>query len=103
MRKLLESGALGLGTAALAKNPELLSNFGIIPGMIGKEIVRQDEKAEEKKKRRAAAAASAKTAAPAEAVGGMKKGGKVKKYASGGKVTRGDGICKKGHTKGKMI
>ena len=34
---------------------------------------------------------------------GMKKGGKVKKYASGGKVTRGDGICKKGHTKGKMV
>ena len=25
------------------------------------------------------------------------------KYAKGGKVTRGDGICKKGHTKGKMV
>jgi len=32
----------------------------------------------------------------------MRKGGKVKKMARGGKVTRGDGICKKGHTKGKM-
>jgi hypothetical protein len=32
----------------------------------------------------------------------MKKGGKVKKHAKGG-VTRGDGICKKGHTKGKMV
>ena len=27
----------------------------------------------------------------------------VKKYAKGGKVTRGDGIAKKGHTKGKMV
>lgn len=36
---------------------------------------------------------------------GYKKGGgvKKKKYASGGKVTRGDGVCKKGHTKGKMV
>lgn len=34
---------------------------------------------------------------------GMKCGGKVKKsYAKGGSVTRGDGACKKGHTKGKM-
>lgn len=33
----------------------------------------------------------------------MKKGGKVKKYAKGGSVTRGDGACKKGHTKGKMV
>jgi hypothetical protein len=32
----------------------------------------------------------------------MKKGGKVKKHAKGG-VTRGDGICKKGHTKGKYV
>ena len=29
-------------------------------------------------------------------------GGKVKGYASGGAVTRADGCCKKGHTKGKM-
>lgn len=34
---------------------------------------------------------------------GMKCGGSVKKkYAKGGSVTRGDGACKKGHTKGKM-
>ena len=41
----------------------------------------------------------------AEPMGPYKKGGKVKakKYASGGKVTRGDGVCKKGHTKGKMV
>lgn len=34
--------------------------------------------------------------------GGMKKGGKVKKMKAGGKV-RGDGICSKGKTKGRMI
>lgn len=36
---------------------------------------------------------------------GMRKGGKakVKKYAGGGKVTRGDGCVKRGHTKGKMV
>lgn len=33
---------------------------------------------------------------------GMKKGGAVKKMAKGGSVTRGDGMCKKGHTKGTM-
>ena len=33
---------------------------------------------------------------------GMNKGGMVKGYAKGGKVTRGDGACMKGHTKGKM-
>ena len=35
--------------------------------------------------------------------GGM-PGFKLKKsFAKGGNVTRGDGICKKGHTKGKMV
>jgi len=35
---------------------------------------------------------------------GNAKGGKVKKMAKGGKVScrRGDGICRQGHTKGKM-
>jgi hypothetical protein len=32
----------------------------------------------------------------------MRRGGKVKKMAKGGKITRGDGCCKQGHTKGKM-
>ena len=34
---------------------------------------------------------------------GMAYGGKVKKMAKGGSVTRGDGACMKGHTKGKMV
>jgi hypothetical protein len=42
-------------------------------------------------------------AGASEADDGMRKGGKVKKMAKGGKVTRGDGCVKKGHTKGRMI
>lgn len=36
---------------------------------------------------------------------GMKKGGKVKKYAEGGSVYRkgADGVASKGKTKGKMV
>ena len=37
----------------------------------------------------------------ADGVGKMNMGGKVMKYKKGGWV-RGDGICKKGHTKGQM-
>ena len=34
----------------------------------------------------------------------MRKGGKVKKMAKGGSASkRGDGIAKKGHTKGRMV
>ena len=33
----------------------------------------------------------------------MAKGGMAKGYKKGGGVTRADGICKKGHTKGKMV
>jgi len=33
--------------------------------------------------------------------GEFRKGGKVKKYAQGGSVTRGDGCAQRGHTKGK--
>lgn len=33
----------------------------------------------------------------------MRRGGKVKKYAGGGSVTRGDGCVSKGHTKGRKI
>lgn len=32
----------------------------------------------------------------------MKNGGYAKKMAKGGKVSRGDGCCMKGRTKGKM-
>ena len=38
--------------------------------------------------------------------GKMKKmsyGGKMKKMSAGGKMSRGDGICTKGRTKGRMV
>jgi hypothetical protein len=54
--------------------------------------------------KKALAAHAAKPAAEAHA--GLKKGGKVKKYAAGG-LTAGhkaaDGVAKKGKTKGKEI
>ena len=38
------------------------------------------------------------------AMGGMKKGGKVKKMKKGGTVKhKGDGIAQKGRTKGRMV
>lgn len=41
---------------------------------------------------------------PPEAGEGMKKGGKVKKYAKGGSVSsRGDGIARKGKTRGRIV
>jgi hypothetical protein len=52
----------------------------------------------EKRRRRKKEAGSASDAGE-----GMRKGGKVKKMAKGGKVTRGDGIAKKGRTKGRMV
>jgi|TARA_R110000744_G_scaffold50640_1_gene109365 hypothetical protein len=39
----------------------------------------------------------------ADGVGKMSYGGKMKKMASGGKMSRGDGICTKGKTKGRMV
>jgi hypothetical protein len=33
----------------------------------------------------------------------MMAGGMTKGYVKGGKVTRADGCCMKGHTKGKMV
>jgi hypothetical protein len=40
----------------------------------------------------------------AAAMGGMKKGGKVKKMKKSGTVKhKGDGIAQKGHTKGKVV
>ena len=38
----------------------------------------------------------------ADGKGKMNMGGKVKGYKAGG-VTRGDGACMKGHTKGRMV
>jgi|TARA_R110002153_G_scaffold197679_1_gene351209 hypothetical protein len=39
----------------------------------------------------------------ADGVGKMSYGGKMKKMGAGGKMSRGDGICTKGRTKGRMV
>ena len=84
MKKLLESGALGIGTAALAKNPEMLRGFGLLGNVAANKM---DDR-EEKKKAAAAAGAPA-----------MKKGGMVKSSAS----KRADGCAQRGKTKGRMV
>lgn len=61
----------------------------------------KDKQAEMDKKMREAAErfkASSESDSP-----GYKRGGKVKKYAKGGSVTRGDGCVSKGHTRGRKI
>ena len=87
-RDILGSGLLGIGPAVLAKNPEGMKAFGLLGNLAY-------DKFGKKKK-------DGTPMTPAEEATAMKKGGKVKKHAKGG-VTRGDGICKKGHTKGKMV
>lgn len=59
------------------------------------EIMRQQ--AEEERRR-----SQSMPANPGMRPTGMKKGGMVKKMASGGRV-RGDGSCSKGKTKGRMV
>lgn len=76
--------------------------LGIIPGLLYKDKYQKDE--EERQRRENEAAAAVET----EAAGaGMKKGGKVKKMAKGGKVSsaskRADGCAVKGKTRGKMV
>ena len=94
----LASGSMGKENRGFA--------LGIIPGMLYKDQVKDDE-AEERARMEAAAA-------EAEA-SGMKKGGKVrakkptkKYYASGGSVKspaskRADGCAQRGKTKGRMV
>ncbi len=89
-RDILGSGALGVLPAVLAKNPEGLQAFGLLGNLAYNKFGK--EKDDEEK---------AKVATPGAAPTGMKKGGKVKAKAA--KATRGDGICKKGHTKGRMV
>jgi len=75
--KLIDKGGYGLG---------------LVPGLVA------DQR---KKKRDAAGREVPMTLAEQTAAPAMKKGGTVKAKSAG--KTRGDGICKKGHTKGKMV
>lgn len=86
----LASGAMGKENRGFAA--------GLLPGLLYRD--NYQDKEEERQKQEAEAAAAAQVAAR----GGMKKGGKVKKYAGGGSVSkRADGCAQRGKTRGKMI
>jgi hypothetical protein len=76
--EVLESGILGLGPAAAVKNPDLLRSFGVMGNPVADSL---NEDKEKKKK----------------AASGMKKGGSV----SASK--RADGCARKGKTRGRMV
>jgi hypothetical protein len=57
-------------------------------------IARQDDAADEMRRLRRKAGREEM---------GMMGGGMARRYAKGGSVTRADGVCKKGHTKGRMV
>ena len=89
-RDILGSGALGLGPAILAKNPEMLRGFGVLGNLAANKL---DDREEEKDKQAAMGAQP-----------GMRKGGKTKKMAKGGSASkRADGCAIRGKTRGKII
>jgi hypothetical protein len=85
MKKLMESGAMGVLPALASKNPDMLRGFGVLGNVAANKM---DDR-EEKKRNEAMLAAKDKKPATA-----MKKGGYVKAA---------DGICKKGKTRGRMV
>lgn len=90
-RDILGSGALGIGPAILAKNPEMLQGFGLLGNLAYNKFGKEKEDEE-------------KPAIPDATQPAMKKGGKVKKMAKGGSASkRADGCAVKGKTKGKMV
>jgi hypothetical protein len=100
--------------AAVANNPKFAKKVGV-PQKVGKEfsmkkyqmggMAAMGGETEEERRRRMMRGAMGGGMGGGGAMPAMKKGGmaKMKKYAKGGKVTRGDGMCSKGHTKGKMV
>lgn len=77
--------------AGLLTGEGLTTNFGLVPALLAKQ--REDEEERKKKESQAAQAEQANRAAT-----GMKKGGKVNSASK-----RGDGIAKRGKTKGRMV
>ena len=72
--------------------------LGLVPGMIYK------NQYEKKERKRGEAMTPETTNTATDAQPGMKKGGKVKKMASGGSASkRADGCAVKGKTRGKMV
>lgn len=101
---VMKSGVLGLGTAALARNPKMLRGFGVLGNVAANQIENREDD-----KKRAESAAKAPTPqnvipqneSPAVEENPQKlfkKGGKVKSASS-----RADGIAQRGKTRGKMV
>ena len=88
LKDIAKSGALGVGAALVADNPDLLRGMGLVGGYAANKL----EDREEKKRREAELAAAG--AAPAPGTPTMKKGGSVKSASA-----RADGCAIRGKTK----
>jgi hypothetical protein len=88
-KDIAKSGALGLGTALIAKNPDMLRGLGLVGNIAANKLDDREEK-----KRRAAEAGMVPDQGGAAPMP-MKKGGSVKSSAS----KRADGCCTKGKTR----
>jgi hypothetical protein len=93
-KDIAKSGALGLGTALIAKNPDMLRGLGLVGNIAANKIDDREER-----KRREAQSAGMIPDQGGAAPMPMKKGGMVKSSAS----KRADGCCTKGKTRGKMV
>jgi hypothetical protein len=94
-KDIAKSGALGLGTALIAKNPDMLRGLGLVGNIAANKL----EDREEKKRREAEMAAAGMVPAQGGAAPmPMKKGGKVSSASK-----RADGIAIKGKTRGRMV
>lgn len=95
---------------AVAHNPAFAKKAGV-PQSVGREFSKKEggQMAESKAMMKKEVAFMKKKGAPKamikheEAEAGMKKGGKVKKYAAGGYTRAADGVAQKGKTKAKQI
>lgn len=101
--KALMGGALGALPALMGKvagKENAGFGLGILPGLMYKDQYRDKQREKE-------AAQAAMKAAPSVVKAtqpGMKKGGKVKKMASGGSASkRADGCAQRGKTRGKIV
>ena len=94
-KDIAKSGALGLGTALIAKNPDMLRGLGLVGNIAANKL---DDREEKKRREAEAAAAGMVSGQGGQAPMPMKKGGKVSSASK-----RADGCAIKGKTRGKMV
>ena len=96
---VMKSGVLGLGTAALARNPKMLRGFGVLGNVAANQI----ENREDDKKR---AESAAKAPTPQNEVPVAEENSQ-KLFKKGGSVSsaskRADGCAMRGKTRGKIV